>query len=173
MKALQRTSLTITLAIALALPSTALLAADPPAVDPHAGHGPAAAPSEVAPDPMVSMRERMQQIRQTSDPEIRRALMDAQMKDMETLMQRPAASCPKADGMAGKCGGKAMMGGMGGKCGSMADKCGGKSMKGAMTGGKCGMSDDMLHRRMDMMEKRMDMMQMMMQNRMGQSMPGK
>lgn len=169
MKALQRTSLTITLAIALALPAATLLAADPPAVDPHAGHGPAAAPSEVAADPMVSMRERMQQIRQTSDPEKRKELIDAQMKDMETLMQRPAASCPKADGMAGKCGGKAMMGGMGG----MGGKCGGKAMKGGMKGGKCDMSEDMLHRRMDMMEKRMDMMQMMMQNRMGQSMPGK
>ena len=166
MKTLQRTLLASALAIALVIPTTAVLAADPPAVDPFAGQAPSAAPSEVAADPMVSMRERMQQIRQTSDPVKRKELMDAQMKDMETLMQRPAASCPKADGMGGKCGGKAMMGGMGGKCG-------GKSMKGGMKGGKCDMSEDMLHRRMDMMEKRMDMMQMMMQNRMGQSMPGK
>ncbi len=148
MKALQRTLL----AIALTLPATALLAADPPEVDAHADHATAAIPTEAA--PMTSMRERMQQIRQTQDPEKRKELMEAQMKDMETLMQRPMASCPKAEGMSGKCGGKAMMGG----------KCGGKPM----SSGKCGKSDDMLPRRMEMMEKRMDMMQMMMQKQMGQ-----
>jgi len=118
---------------------------------------------------MTSMRERMQQIRQTQDPEKRKELMDAQMKDMEALMQRPAASCPKMDGMGGKCGGKAMMGGKAGKCGGMSGKCGSRPT----SGGKCGKSDDMLPRRMEMLEKRMDMMQMMLQNRMGQSMPGK
>jgi len=153
MKMMQRTALML----ALAIPATTLLAAETPAQDGSASHHPAAVPaapaaaSTASTAPMQAMRDRMRQMLQTQDPEKRKELMEAQMKDMETMMQGTKRSCPKADAKDG-------MGMMGGKCG-----------KGMMDGkGGMGMAaqHDMMAKRMEMMEKRMDMMQMMMQMRM-------
>ncbi|MDO9224847.1 MAG: hypothetical protein Q8M09_04425 [Pseudomonadota bacterium] len=202
MKAMQRTALVLALSAGLILPASMSLADEAPAKDEHAGHHTEVAPATAAPvtaSPAVdmqAMRDRMREIRQTADPEKRKALIEAQMHDMEAMVNDPKRSCPKADGkagmgmMGGKCGkgmmgdkgGMGGMGGMdmkGGKCGKgmMGDKGGmgdmdmkgGKCAKGMM-GGKGGMNmsgqDDMMAKRMEMMEKRMDMMQMMMQMRM-------
>lgn len=145
MKSMQRTTLVFVLAGALALPSTMLLAGDSAAQTPGA----------MSMD-MQTMRERMIKIHQTRDPEQRKALIDAQLKDMEAMMQDPDHKCPMADGKGGMGGGMGMMG---------------QGMPGMM--GKSG-QDDMMARRMEMMEKRMDMMQtmMQMQNRMGGMGPG-
>jgi hypothetical protein len=101
---------------------------------------------------MRTMRERMWRIKKTHDPAQRRALMNAQMKDMETMMRSPG--CPMADG-------KPVMGGMG--------MMGGPGMD--MSG-----RDEMMAKRMEMMEKRMDMMQKNMgpgmNGGMGQGMQG-
>jgi len=186
MKAMQRTTLMLALAGILSLP-TALLAADA-AKDEHSGHHPEAAPAATveatatptaaatAADPMPAMRDRMRQMRQIQDPAKRMEMMDAQMKDLETMMRGPKRSCPKADAK----GGMGMMDMMGDKCGkSMMGGKGGKSMMGQGMQGGMGMSgqDDMMAKRMEMMEKRLDMMQMMMQMRMqgmggGMGMPG-
>ncbi len=168
MKTMQRTTLMLALAGALTMPALSF-AADA-AKDEHGGHHPEAAPvtadatteasSPAAMDRMQAMRQRMMEMRATQDPAKRMQLMDAQMKDVETMMQAPKRSCPKADAK----GGMGMMGGKGGM-----DMMGGKCGKGMM-GGKGGMGmsgqDDMMAKRMEMVEKRMDMMQMMMQMRM-------
>ncbi|MDP2833339.1 MAG: hypothetical protein Q8Q28_08620 [Pseudomonadota bacterium] len=168
MKAMQRTTLMLALAGVLAMP-TALLAADA-AKDEHSGHHPEAAAAPAATvaatatptadatpaDLMPAMRDRMRQMRQIQDPAKRMEMMGAQMKDLETMMQGPNRSCPKADAKGG-------MGMMGDKCGM--GMMGGKGGKGMMGQGMPG-QDDMMAKRMEMMEKRLDMMQMMMQMRM-------
>lgn len=151
MKSMQRTALMLALAGLLSLPIMSM-AADV-AKDEHSGHHPDQAQTAAqdatpaATERMQAMRARMMEIRASKDPEIRKQLMAAQMKDMETMMQD--GSCPM---MAGGKGGMGMMGGQGGM--------------GMMGQGMSG-QDDMMKKRMDMMEKRMDMMQMMMQRRMG------
>ena len=180
MKAMQRSTLVMALAVGLILPAPALLADAPAATDGHAAHQAEAAP---APVDMQAMRNRMREIHQTSDPEKRKALIEAQLKDMEAMMRDPNRNCPMADGQSGMGmmgGGMGMMAGQGGMSGG---KCGKGMMAGksGMAGSKCGMGmmgqgmrggmamsgqDDMLAKRMEMMEKRMDMMQMMMQMRM-------
>ncbi len=107
MKTMQRKPLMLALAAILAMPAT-LMAADA-AKDKHSGHhsGPAAAapiPAQAAPaatpDKMQSMRARMMEIRAIKDPEKRKQLMEAQMKDMEAMMQD--GSCPMmSDGKGG------------------------------------------------------------------------
>jgi len=168
MKAMQRTALMLALAGALSMPA-ALLAADV-VKDEHSGHHPEAAQAATATatptaaampaDLMPAMRDRMRLMRQIQDPEKRMEMMNAQMKDLETMMQGPKRSCPKADAKGG-------MGMMGGGMGMMGGKCG-KGMMGQGMQGGMGMSgqDDRMAKRMEMMEKRLDMMQMMMQMRM-------
>jgi len=156
MNAMQRITLTFALGVALAQPA-AVMAADAVA-DEHSGHHPApAAEAETTSQPtqattatgMVSLRERMQEIRRTPDPDRRMQMMEEQMKQMETVMKDMDAGCPKAAGQ--QSGGMGMMGGKG--------MGGGKGMHGGM-----GMSggDDKMARRMEKLEKRMDMMLMML-----------
>ncbi|NCS65009.1 MAG: hypothetical protein COS39_07595 [Hydrogenophilales bacterium CG03_land_8_20_14_0_80_62_28] len=151
MKTMQRNTLVLALVTILAMPAT-LMAADA-TKDEHSDHHPvqAQATTPAAQDRMQAMRARMMEIRATKDLKKRKQLMEAQMLDMETMMQD--GSCPM---MAGAKGG-GMMGGQGGM--------------GMMGQGMAG-SNDMMAKRMEMMEKRMDMMQMMMQERMGQDMQG-
>lgn len=155
MKSMQRNTLMFAMAAILAMPAT-LMAADA-AKDEHSGHHPgqtvaASNPAQATPaatqDHMQAMRARMMEIRASKDPEKRKQLMEAHMKDMETMMQD------------GSC---AMMGGgKSGMMGSGMGMMGGKGGMGMMGQGPSG-ADDMMAKRMDMMEKRMDMMQMMMQ----------
>jgi hypothetical protein len=95
MKVMHRTALVLALAGTLAIPATTLLASEPPAQDEHAAHHPDAAQTaaSTAVD-MQTMRNRMREIQQTRDPEKRKALIEAQMKDMEALMQDPNRNCP-------------------------------------------------------------------------------
>jgi hypothetical protein len=119
MKVMQRTALVLALAGALAIPATTLLAGEPPAQDEHGAHQSDAVQTPAStPVDMQAMRDRMREIRQTRDPKRRKALIKAQMKDMETLMQDPKLGCPMADGksggMLGSGMGMDMMGGKGG-----------------------------------------------------------
>lgn len=172
MKAMQRTTLVLALAGALSMPMLSW-AADA-AMDEHAGHHPeqaqAAAPAAMAAqDRAKAMRERMMAIRAEKDPAKRKELMEAQMKDMEAMIEQ--GSCPMMGGMMGP--GMGMMAGRGGM-GMMGPGMMSPGMMGpCMQGGGMGMSgmDDMMARRMEMMERRMDMMQMM-QQRMGPGMRG-
>lgn len=177
MKAMQRTALLLVLASVLAIPTTTLLASELPTQDEHAAHHPDAMQTPASVDAMPAMQDRMRQILQTTDPEKRKQLMEAQMKDMETLMRDPDHSCPMVEGKCGmdraggKCG-KGDMGGKGGKCGM--DTMGGKGMHGHGMQGGMGMSgrDDMMAKRMQILERRMDMMQMMMMMQMRMGMQG-
>lgn len=166
MKTLQTPTLALALAAALLAPG-ALMAADAGAVD-HSAHHPAAEPVQppataqaktAAPD-LQMMRKRMAEMRATTDADQRMQLMEAQMKDMEALLQNPARDCPRRESQ----GGMGMKGGHGGHGGM--DMKGGHGKMGMM--GK-GMSsqDDMLEKRMEMMEKRMDLMQMLLQKTLG------
>jgi len=155
MKVMQRSTLILALAAGLMLPAGMSLADEAPVKDEHAAHHVDATPAPATtPIDMQAMRTRMREIHQTADPEKRKALIEAQLKDMEAMMQDPNRNCPMAEGKPGmgmmsgkgsmdmgdKCG-KGMMGGKGGmgmmsgKGGmDMGDKCG----KGMM-GGKGGM----------------------------------
>jgi len=160
MKVMQRSTLILALAAGLMLPAGMSLADEAPVKDEHAAHHVDATPAPATtPIDMQAMRTRMREIHQTADPEKRKALIEAQLKDMEAMMQDPNRNCPMAEGKPGM----GMMSGKGSM--DMGDKCG----KGMM-GGKGGMGmagqDDMMAKRMEMMEKRMDMMQMMLQMRM-------
>lgn len=129
------------LALALAMP-TPLMAADAAKDEPAGGNMP---PTQ---DDMRAMRERMWEMHKTSDPDKRKELMAAQMKDMDAMMGgRP---CAMADDM----GGMVVMGG-GKDMGMM-----GTSMPGGMP------MHEAMEKRMDMLEKRMDMMLMMMRMQM-------
>ena len=176
MKAMQRTTLILALAGVLAIPTTTLLASDLPTQDEHAAHHHDTAQSPTSADPMQAMHDRMRQIQQTTDPEKRQQLMEAQMKDMQAMMQDPNHSCPMMEGkdgmdMAGDKCGKADMGGKG----MMGKKCDKGRMGHGMQGGmNMSGQDDMMAKRMEALEKRMDMMQMMMmmQMRMSTGMQG-
>lgn len=158
MKSMQRTTLMLALAGTLSMPMLSM-AADA-AKDEHSGHHPeqaqAAATPAAAPERMKAMRERMMAIRTEKDPAKRKQLLEAQMKDMEAMMED--GSCPML--AAGKSGSGMMGPGMG--MGMMGP---------GMQGGAAG-QDDMMGKRMEMMEKRMDMMQMMMQRGMGSGIQG-
>lgn len=140
-----RTSLAAALAILLALPAGAALAAEEPAAKPAEATVPAAAMA----NHMKAMHERMRQIQKAGDPAKRKELVAAQMKDMEAMMNASNHNCPL---------GEEGMGMREGKCGS--DDRGARH-------------DEQLERRVDALEQRLDMMQMMlmMQMRMGQGMP--
>jgi hypothetical protein len=126
------------------------LADESPAKEEHAAHHADSVPAAAAtPIDMQAMRNRMREIHQTTDPDKRKALIEAQLKDMEAMMRDPNRNCPMADGKAG-------MGMMGGKGMGMM----GQGMQGGM-----GMADDMMVKRMEMM------MQMRMQGMGGMGMP--
>ncbi len=156
MKAILMTTRMLALAGAMSM-STVALAADAPKDSDHhpADQAQTAAPSTASMDRSKAMRERMTEIRASKDPDKRKQLMEAQMKDMEAMMAD--GSCP-------------MM--AGGKPGMMGGGMMGGGMMGGMMGGGMGKAgqDDMMAKRMEMMEKRMDMMQMMMQQNMGSMM---
>lgn len=169
MNTLQATTLALAMAGALLAPG-ALMAADAGEVD-HSTHHPAAEPAQppataqakaATPD-LQTMRKRMAEMRATPDADQRMQLMEAQMKDMEALLQNPARDCPRSESQ----GGMGMKGSHGDHGGH-----GGMDMKGGH--GKMGMmgkgmssQDDMLEKRMEMMEKRMDLMQMLLQKTLG------
>ncbi|MFA5083247.1 MAG: hypothetical protein WC474_11920, partial [Hydrogenophilaceae bacterium] len=106
MTSMQRTTLMLALAGTLSMPMMSM-AADA-AKDEHSGHHPdqaqAAAPPAAAMERMKTMRERMMTIRAEKDPAKRKQLLEAQMKDMETMMED--GSCPMM--AAGKGGGGMM-----------------------------------------------------------------
>lgn len=129
------------------------------------------------------MRQRMQEIRATQDPERRRQLLEAQMKDLEAWLDAGTCPAPGSGGMAGMMRG-GMVGGMmargmqsGGACAqptqqSMGDMgtpggmgCG-MRMRG-MQQGMCGQGqpwpDEVLLKRMEALEKRVDLIQTMLQ----------
>jgi hypothetical protein len=86
---------------------------------------------------MHVLRERMQEIRRTGDSAKRMQLIEAQMNQLDRVIQDLDGSCPMMElppGMMGRNGGMETTGG-----------------------------DAMLAKRLEMMEKRMDMMQMMLQ----------
>ena len=122
---------------------------------------PAQSTTPAAQDRMQMMRSRMMEIRSTKDATKRVQMMEAQMKDMEAMLQDSKLGCPMAGGQGGMMGSGMGMGMMGGQ--------GGMGMMGQGASGQQAMSgqDDMMMKRMDMMEKRMDMMQMMMQKGLG------
>lgn len=130
----------------------------------HAAHHPAesaeSAPAAATAPQMNVMRERMQKIRQTTDPELRHKLMEEQMADMEAMGQ---------GGMGGGMMGGGMMGGS-----MMGGNMKGGQMMGCpmMQGGAKGSAmhqPEVLQMRIEALEKRVDMLQMMMQ--MGNGMP--
>lgn len=105
------------------------------------GAAPAAAQSASAASIHV-LRERMQEIRRTSDPFKRMQLIEAQMNQLDRVLQDLDGSCPMME----------LPPGMMGRNGT------------GTTGG-----DATLAKRVEMMEKRMDMMQMMLQRQNGRS----
>ncbi len=153
--------LTLTLAVLLTLPLAAT--AQAPASGEHSAHHPepgqTAAPSETAAvqDLRQAMRARMAEIRATQDPERRRQLLEAQMKDMEAMLDAGRCPMPRG-GMMGGRGGQGMMSGMqrGMGCGMM----GGGMPRGL--GGPEGAAAD-LARRLEALEKRVDLLQMLLQ----------
>lgn len=88
---------------------------------------------------MHVLRERMQEMRRTSDPDRRMQLMEAQMRQLDDVIRSLGGVCPTPDVA------PATMG----------------MTNGDRTGAANG--EETMARRMDMMEKRMDMMQMMLQ----------
>lgn len=144
MNLLKRNLLAAMLLTAFAFPAAVL--ADVVADRADASEPAAAMPSERM-ELMQTMRARMHEMMQNKDPAKRKALMEAQAKDMDTLAQM------------GPPGGMNMMMGPGGRMmgpGMKADCHSG-------LGGDRPRRDDASHQRLDALEKRVDMMQMMMQ----------
>ncbi len=175
----------------LAVPLAAL-ADDAPAADQAAPEAAAqATPEAGAPDAATSqsdrmelvraMRARMREMMQTQDPDKRKALMEAQINDMDAMMQMVPPAMGMGPGMgpgmgmgmgpAGKSDcirGQGPVMGMGMGPGGMM---GGAGMGGMMMGqkpcmtgyaGHCPHHDGADEQRLDALEKRMDMMQDMM-----------
>lgn len=175
MKAPRRNSLWLAMAAAFTLSAAAIAAT--PSDDEHDAHHPqvaqaeaaSATPAETTPRPamrMQAMRERMQAIREATDPQARLGMMDEQMADLEAMM-KDIAACPMMSGTAPGRMGMGMMGGMG---------MGGMGMGGMGPGGTPMTQPEfealrqqhveLMQKRIEMMEKRLDMMQMMMQMQM-------
>lgn len=122
---------------------------------------------------MRAMRARMHQMMTTQDPEARRELMEAQMKDMDAMLEMGGPPMP-GTGMGAGMGMGMMRGGMGAGPMAMGPGSGQKckprmgGMMGAgkpcMTGkgGNCA-TGAALDQRLDALEKRMDLMQSMME----------
>ncbi len=188
MKTCKPSILALALSGLLSLPMA--VQAQAPATDDHSAHqaeaSPAAAPARTASiqELRQTMRARMQEIRTTQDPERRRQLLEAQMKDMEELLE--AGACPQpGGGMMGGRGGQGMMGGgpmghgthggampgagmhhgMGGQGRPGGMGCGmqGRGMQHGM-GGRAGAGDETLSR-LEALEKRVDLLQMLLQQR--------
>lgn len=122
---LARKSLPLLVAISLVAP-LALLAADKTADDNTLRQSQQApADGQNLQERMQTMWARMTAMQATNDPQARLAIMNAQMQEMQTMMQDLSAGCPMA-------GAQGMMGGMGGM------------MAGHMMGG--GMGSPMMHR---------------------------
>jgi hypothetical protein len=178
----------LALAGLLALPLAA--AAQAQASDEHGAHHPeagqAAAPAGTASiqDLRQAMRARMAEIRATQDPERRRQLLEAQMRDMEAMLE--AGACPQpGGGMMGGRGGPGMMGG------GMQHGMGGPGMHGGMGSQGpqgdmgCGMQGRGMHHgmggqgkaaadvatRLEALEKRVDLIQIMLQMQARQACP--
>jgi hypothetical protein len=167
MKAMQRTALALALAGAMALPAGSVMAAEPAAQEAQAAPAPESAQATPAatPDRLQAMRERMQQIRLSRDPEERMQLMAQQMKDMDALLMQKVGPVPmRPFGMMGP--------GMGGLMASARHE---PDCSFGYDGMGMAMPDrhDWMSRRLDRLERRMDMMQMMlmMQMRMNHGMP--
>jgi hypothetical protein len=164
------------LCLALAVPLHLIATAQAQASDEHAAHPPEA--GQVAPssqtasvqDLRQAMRARMMELRATQDPERRRQLLEAQMKDMEAMLEAVGCPSPGSGMMMGGRGGQGMMGGGmmgGGMRGGMQHGMGcgmlGRGMHPGMGGqGRPG-ADDALLRRLEALEKRVDLLQMLLQ----------
>lgn len=109
------------------------------------------------------MRQRMQEIRATEDPEKRRQLLEAQIKDIEAMLEADACPLPGGGGRADR-GTQGMMGqGMMGR--GMQHGMGGKGMPCDMRGGMGGHGpmDEATARRLEALEKRVDLLQTLLQ----------
>ncbi|MFN3593316.1 MAG: hypothetical protein ACK4TK_01355 [Thiobacillaceae bacterium] len=180
MTARKHTVLMLALAGAVTLPAFAVETAE----DEHARHHPQEVQTNVAEQTQVAapsaqerrlaMRQRMQEIRATQDADKRRQLLEAQMKDIEALLDEGVCPQPGSGMMAGQ-GRQGMMGGMMGR-GMQHGGMGGKGMQGGMACGMGGLgmqhgivgqgqagADDATVRRLEALEKRVDLIQMMLQ----------
>ena len=133
-----KSAITLAAAMLFSVPAIA-------AEDEHAGHHPDQGEATTAPAPDQHMREmqaRMQEIRETKDPEARKRLMDEQMAAMESMMEHM----------------QGMDGGMPGK--GMHDMGKGGMGPGMMQRGPGGgMDPAMMQQRREMMQRCMEMMQ--------------
>jgi len=138
-----------TIALATVLLGSTIPAFAQDSAEDHAAHHPenaatdATATEQPAPGTMPgNAQERMQAMRETDDMQARMAMMDAQLKDMQALMD----TMPMGAGRGGPGG---MMGGRG--------------MMGGGSGGMMGGHHGMMTMHMRMMDMRLEMMQSMMQ----------
>lgn len=182
----KHTVLMLALAGAVTLPAFAVGTAG----DEHAGHHPPEVQADTPAQTQIAtpsvqerrqaMRQRMLEIRATQDADRRRQLLEAQMKDIEALLDEGACPQPGSGMMAGQGrqgmmgrgmqhpgmgGGGMQHGGMGGKGmqGGMACGMGGRGMQHGIVGqGQAGV-DDATARRLEALEKRVDLIQMMLQ----------
>ena len=145
MKARSRCS--VLLFVSSAFAASTVFAGDalPPNAAPAAAGGAKTGAVETAPPAVTAsasmhvLRERMREMRRTSDPARRMQLMEAQMNQLDDVIRGLDGVCPTPDLAPG------MMG--------MTNS----GRTGAMS------NDEMIAKRIEMMEKRMDMMQMMLQ----------
>ncbi len=172
------------LAFPLAATAQAQASEDHSAHPPESGQPAAPAGTASVQDLRQAMRARMAEIRATQDPERRRQLLEAQMQDMEAMLE--AGACPlPGGGMMGGRSGQAMMSGMMGQgmqqC--MMGGMGGRGMQQGMAGqaGRGGMGCAMMGRgmpqgmggpdragaevtgRLEALEKRVDLIQMLLE----------
>lgn len=95
MDTMQRTGLALAGVLSMPAPSFAADAAK----DEHSGHHPEAATP--AADRMQTLRQRMMEMRATQDSAQRMPLMDAQIKDVETMLQSRGPGQRQSGGMMG------------------------------------------------------------------------
>lgn len=100
---MQRTGLALAGGLSMPAPSFAADAAK----DEHSGHHSAASPATTeaatpATDRMQTLRQRMMEMRATQDSAQRMPLMDARMKDMETMLQSSGPGQRQSGGMMDK-----------------------------------------------------------------------
>ncbi len=175
----KHTVLMVALAGAVTLPAFAVETAE----DPHASHHPQEAQTNVAGQTQVAapsrmqrhltMRQRMQEIRATQDPEKRCQLLEAQMSDMEAMLEADACPMPSSgmaemrqQGMMGRgMMGGGMQYGMGGKGMHSGMSCGmgGGGRQHGVGGSARPAGDDAFMRRLEVLEKRVDLLQTLLQ----------
>jgi hypothetical protein len=112
---------------------------------------------------MQIMRSRMHEILQTQDPAKRKELLEAQMKDMDTMLKMgpPGPGMGMMMGSGGAGMGPGMLMGQGPGMGMMMGPAARKDCRLGWTD-HCLQHDALTEQRLDALEKRMDMMQMMM-----------